>query len=61
MDPNVDEDPERLHTGASYVTSFPNDSPEDKLCSDSRGLRSQAEVRVLGNSQRRGDKRLWLW
>lgn len=61
MDPNVDEDPERCTQAPSYVTSFPNDSPEDKLCSDSRGLPSQAEVRVLGNGQRRGDKRLWLW
>lgn len=36
----------------SHVTSFLNGSTEDKLCSDSRGLRSQAEVRVLGIGQR---------
>lgn len=44
----------------SYVLSFLDDSSEDKLCSDSRGLRRQAEVRLLGNGQRKGDKRWWL-
>ena len=56
MDPDMDEGRVKVMNTAtqapSHVTSFLNDSTEDELCSDSRGLRSQAEVRVLGNGQR---------